>query len=136
MSNPVFLDPQRKRWRRLRLITDPLGILVTILIVFFAYSLFSDERLTNLLLPDMRRSLKALKKTERRVRHHPTVARRGNRPPSQTVLNSDDEGVRAAFYVPWDEASYASLKEYSAQIDLLFPEWLHVITPDGRLQAV
>jgi cellulose synthase/poly-beta-1,6-N-acetylglucosamine synthase-like glycosyltransferase/peptidoglycan/xylan/chitin deacetylase (PgdA/CDA1 family)/spore germination protein YaaH len=135
MSNPVFLDPQRKRWRRLRLITDPLGILVTVLIVFFAYSLVSDERLTNLLLPDMRRSLKALKTTERRVRHRTAVARR-NRPPSQTVLNSDDEGVRAAFYVPWDEASYASLKEYSAQIDLLFPEWLHVITPDGRLQAV
>src|SRR6516165_9384070 len=135
MSNPVFLDPQRKRWRRLRLITDPLGILVTVLIVFFAYSLVSDERLTNLLLPDIRRSLKALKTTERRARHRTAVARR-NRPPSQTVLNSDDEGVRAAFYVPWDEASYASLKEYSAQIDLLFPEWLHVITPDGRLQAV
>ncbi len=136
MAKPVFLDPQRKRWRRLRLITDPLGVLLTLLIVFFAYSLFSDERLANLLLPDVHRPLKALKKTERRVRHH--AVGRGSHPQvSQAVLNADnDEGVRAAFYVPWDEASYASLKEYSAQIDLLFPEWLHVITPDGRLQAV
>ncbi|HLQ52039.1 MAG TPA: hypothetical protein VK129_11105, partial [Terriglobales bacterium] len=109
MAKPVFLDPQRKRWRRLRLITDPLGVLLTLLIVFFAYSLFSDERLANLLLPDVHRPLKALKKTERRVRHH--AVGRGSHPQvSQTVLNADnDEGVRAAFYVPWDEASYASL---------------------------
>jgi peptidoglycan-N-acetylglucosamine deacetylase len=28
------------------------------------------------------------------------------------------------------------LKEYFPQIDLLFPEWLHVLTADGRLQSV
>ena len=28
------------------------------------------------------------------------------------------------------------LKEYYPQIDLLFPEWMHVLTADGRLQAV
>jgi peptidoglycan-N-acetylglucosamine deacetylase len=137
MPKPVFLDPQRKRWRRLRLITDPLGVVLTLAVVFFAYSLFRDEHLTNLLLPEMRRPLKALKEPGRRVRPHPATLRRNRPPSSQTVLNSDsEEGVRAAFYVPWDEASYASLKEYSAQIDLLFPEWLHVITPDGHLQAV
>ena len=36
----------------------------------------------------------------------------------------------------WDAASFASLKEYYPQIDLLFPEWLHALTPDGRLQSV
>ena len=51
------------------------------------------------------------------------------------VLNSD-EGIRGAFYVQWDAASFASLKEYYPQIDLLFPEWMHVLTADGRLQAV
>ncbi len=40
------------------------------------------------------------------------------------VLNAD-EGIRGAFYVQWDAASFASLKEYYPQIDLLFPEWLH-----------
>ncbi|HTD23799.1 MAG TPA: polysaccharide deacetylase family protein [Terriglobales bacterium] len=137
MAKPVFLDPQRKRWKRLRLITDPLGVVLTVVIVFFAYSLFRDEHLTNLLLPEMRRPLKALKEPGRKVRRHATTSRRNRPPSSQVAPNSDsDEGVRAAFYVPWDEASYASLKEYSAQIDLLFPEWLHVVTPDGRLQAV
>ena len=51
------------------------------------------------------------------------------------VLNSD-EGIRGAFYVQWDAASFASLKEYYPQIDLLFPEWMHVLTADGRLQSV
>jgi cellulose synthase/poly-beta-1,6-N-acetylglucosamine synthase-like glycosyltransferase/peptidoglycan/xylan/chitin deacetylase (PgdA/CDA1 family)/spore germination protein YaaH len=51
------------------------------------------------------------------------------------VLNSD-EGIRGAFYVTWDAASFSSLREYVHQIDLLFPEWLHVLTPDGRLQGV
>ncbi len=36
----------------------------------------------------------------------------------------------------WDAASFASLREYYHQIDLLFPEWLHALTPDGRLQSV
>ena len=46
------------------------------------------------------------------------------------------EGIRAAFYVPWDAASFSSLREYAQQIDLLYPEWLHVLTPDGHLQGV
>ena len=49
-------------------------------------------------------------------------------------LNAD-EGIRAGFHAPWDAASFASLREYARQIDLLYPEWLHVLTPDGRLQS-
>ena len=51
------------------------------------------------------------------------------------VLNTD-EGIRAAYYVTWDAASFVSLKQYYSQIDLLFPEWLHVLTPDGHIQSV
>src|SRR5208282_1043053 len=31
---------------------------------------------------------------------------------------------------------FSSLRDYSHQIDLLYPDWLHALTPDGRLQAV
>ncbi len=55
--------------------------------------------------------------------------------PSQVKLNQE-EGIRAAFYVPYDAASFSSLREYARQIDLLFPDWLHVISPDGRLQGI
>ena len=33
MSKPVFLDPQQKRWRRLRRVLDVAGALITLLIV-------------------------------------------------------------------------------------------------------
>ena len=49
---------------------------------------------------------------------------------------NQEEGIRAAFYVPWDAASFSSLRDYSRQIDLLYPDWLHALTSDGRLQAV
>ena len=67
------------------------------------------------------------------------MARAGHRhqarkAPSQLTLNSE-QGVRAAFYVSWDPASFSSLREYARQIDLLFPTWLQVLTPDGHLQA-
>src|SRR5205085_1307092 len=32
--------------------------------------------------------------------------------------------------------SFASLKQNYQHLDLLFPEWLHVLTPDGRVMAV
>ena len=38
--------------------------------------------------------------------------------------------------MPYDAASFSSLREYARQIDLLFPDWLHAITPDGRLQSI
>ena len=60
--------------------------------------------------------------------------RRTDLKPGDVPLNSG-EGLRAAYYVEDDPASYSSLKQHIAQIDLLFPEWLHVITPDGKLNA-
>ncbi len=32
-------------------------------------------------------------------------------------------------------ASYSSLKQHINQIDLLFTDWLHVVTPDGVLTS-
>ena len=134
MSKPIFYDPERKRWKRLRLITDPLGLAITLVIVFFVYSMFRDETLNAFSLPESRRPLKSLKEHQKPPRRRNTH-RKTQVAPSQVALNSG-EGIRAAYYVPWDEGSYSSLKEVYPQIDLLFPEWLHVVTPDGRLQAL
>jgi cellulose synthase/poly-beta-1,6-N-acetylglucosamine synthase-like glycosyltransferase/peptidoglycan/xylan/chitin deacetylase (PgdA/CDA1 family)/spore germination protein YaaH len=60
--------------------------------------------------------------------------RKSDLKPSDVVLNSG-EGLRAAFYSDADPASYASFKAHVKQIDLLFPEWLHVVGPDGSLTA-
>jgi cellulose synthase/poly-beta-1,6-N-acetylglucosamine synthase-like glycosyltransferase/spore germination protein YaaH/peptidoglycan/xylan/chitin deacetylase (PgdA/CDA1 family) len=105
-------------------------------VIFFVVTVIRGSSVPGVSLPEVKRPYHALKdsqkhKPPRRVNTH----RKTKRPASQVVLNSD-EGIRGAFYVQWDAASFASLKEYYPQIDLLFPEWLHTLTPDGRLQAV
>ncbi len=66
----------------------------------------------------------------------PAPARRKTaRKPSEIPLNTG-EGLRAAYYVQDDAASYSSLKEHVHQIDLLFPQWLHVDSPQGTLMMM
>src|SRR6266436_6505973 len=143
MAKPVFYDPRQSRRRRLRRLFDVLGVTITLLVVFFVYTAIRDEQLPSLLLPDQKRPYHALKEKERekekeKERRRLAAARarrKTKRPPSQVVLNAD-EGIRAAFYVQWDAASFSSLREYAHQIDLLYPEWLHVLNADGNVQGL
>ncbi|HUN87984.1 MAG TPA: glycosyltransferase [Terriglobales bacterium] len=135
-AKPVFYDPQRKRWRRLRRLFDVLAVCITLLLGFFVYSLLKGSSLPSLLLPEQKKSYRSLKEKEQRHTKVRSVGRRKtNRPASQITLNTD-EGVRAAYYVTWDAGSFASLRQYVHQIDWLYPEWIHVVSPDGRLQGV
>jgi cellulose synthase/poly-beta-1,6-N-acetylglucosamine synthase-like glycosyltransferase/peptidoglycan/xylan/chitin deacetylase (PgdA/CDA1 family)/spore germination protein YaaH len=134
MPQPVFYDPGRRRWKNLRRLIDVAGVVLTVLVVFFALTIFRKASLPQLLLSEQHKPYRALKEKGRRHARPRSVARRSKTPPSQVALNSG-ESIRGAFYVNWDPASFSSLREYVNQIDLLFPEWLHVVTPDGRLQA-
>ncbi len=138
MSPPkqIFYDPDRKRWRRLRLVIDTSVIVITLLAAFFVVSVLRGRGAPGVPLPEVKKPYHALKESQKRkTPHHANTHRKTHKPASQVVLN-EDEGIRGAFYVQWDAASFASLKEYYPQIDLLFPEWLHVLTADGRLQGV
>ncbi len=135
MANPVFFDPQKKRWKRLRRLFDALGLAITLLIVGFVVTVLRSDPLPAVSLPQLHRPYHALKEKERRPKAKTRQAGRKKKKPTQIAFNTD-QGVRAAFYVKWDAGSFASLREYYPQIDLLFPEWLHVLTPDGHLQAL
>ncbi|HKT50945.1 MAG TPA: glycosyltransferase [Candidatus Angelobacter sp.] len=137
MSKQVFYDPERKRWTRLRLLFDVLGVGITALVLFFVVSVFfQKEPLPPTLLPAQNRKLRALKEHEHRRKTQAKGTHRKTKAPASEVVLNADEGIRAAYYVTWDAASFVSLKEYYPQIDLLFPEWLHVLTPDGNIQSV
>ncbi|MFB3917935.1 MAG: glycosyltransferase [Terriglobales bacterium] len=137
MPEAIFYDPLRRRWKRTRRAFDVFAVAVTLLVVYFIVASLRPVKLSELLLPAPKRPYHALKEKERRhAKPRPKSRRRSKLPPTQVALNVSGEGIRGAFYVTWDAASYASLREYVNQIDLLFPEWLHVLTPDGRLQAV
>ena len=137
MNNQVFFDPQKKRWKRLRRIFDALAVLGLIVGVVFIIGLLRIKPMKELLLPSPTHNYRALnnppapaKNTALKLRRAPH--RKTDRAPSDIPLNSG-EGLRAAFYVEWDPSSYSSLKQHIKQIDLLFPEWLHVVTPDGNI---
>jgi cellulose synthase/poly-beta-1,6-N-acetylglucosamine synthase-like glycosyltransferase/spore germination protein YaaH/peptidoglycan/xylan/chitin deacetylase (PgdA/CDA1 family) len=144
MAKQVFYDPNQSRWRRIRRVFDASALALTLLVAFFIYTVLRSEPLPDLSLRAEIRPYHALKENEkekaREKRRLATIARAGRhrrtrKAPSQIKLNAE-EGVRAAFYVSWDAASFSSLREYARQIDLLFPVWLQVLTPDGRLQGV
>jgi len=142
MKQPVFYDPRQARWKRLRRLFDVLGIGVMLLVIFFIYNALRGEQLPELIWQAQKKPFHALKENEKekaKERRRKQAAQRSTRKtkpnPSLVALNSD-EGVRAAFYAPWDAASFSSLREYARQVDLLYPDWLHVLTADGHLQGV
>jgi cellulose synthase/poly-beta-1,6-N-acetylglucosamine synthase-like glycosyltransferase/peptidoglycan/xylan/chitin deacetylase (PgdA/CDA1 family)/spore germination protein YaaH len=132
----IFFDPQRKRWKRLRRILDATAVLSTLILVGFIFNVFRAQHLPELLLPTPRHNYRALPEP---AAHNGKAARpahrKSDRRPSEIPFNSG-EGLRAAYYVQDDPASYSSLKEHVHQIDLLFPQWLHATAPTGTLMAV
>ncbi len=133
----IFYDPQRKRWKHLRRIFDITAVLSTLILAAFIFNVLHSQHLPELLLPVPKHNYKALPGREPllRVRGKRPTHRKTSRKPSAIPLNSG-EGLRAAYYVPDDKASYSSLKEHIHQIDMLFPQWLHVDSPNGTLMAM
>jgi len=133
----IFFDPQRKRWKRLRRILDVTAVTFTLVLAGFMFNVLRTQHLPELLLPTPRHNFKALPDRNvllRGAKARPT-RRKTTRKPSEIPLNSG-EGLRAAYYVPYDEASYSSFKEHVHQIDMLFPEWLHVDSAKPTLLGI
>jgi cellulose synthase/poly-beta-1,6-N-acetylglucosamine synthase-like glycosyltransferase/peptidoglycan/xylan/chitin deacetylase (PgdA/CDA1 family)/spore germination protein YaaH len=133
----IFFDPQRKRWKRLRRIFDITAVVFTLVLAAFIFNVLRTQHLPELLLPMPKHNYKALADRSPALRgtRNPRPARRKtDRKPSEIPFNTG-EGLRAAYYVQDDAASYSSFKEHVHQIDMLFPEWLHVNAPSGTLMG-
>ena len=139
MNKPVFYDPQRKRWKRLRRVFDAAALFGLMLGGIFVLGLLRMKPLPNLNLTTQGRNYRFVATPPK------PVVKPGQKPvlsahrktalkPSDVTLNSG-EGLRAAYYVDWDAASYSSLKQHARQIDLLFPMWMHVLDAGGGLTA-
>jgi cellulose synthase/poly-beta-1,6-N-acetylglucosamine synthase-like glycosyltransferase/peptidoglycan/xylan/chitin deacetylase (PgdA/CDA1 family)/spore germination protein YaaH len=134
----IFFDPQRKRWKRLRRIFDATAVLSTLVLAGFIFNVLRSQPLPELLLPAFRHNYKALPDRPAAPRGAKAVKparRKTTRLPSEIPFNTG-EGLRAAYYVPYDEASYSSFKQHVHQIDMLFPEWLHVDSSKPALLAI
>jgi cellulose synthase/poly-beta-1,6-N-acetylglucosamine synthase-like glycosyltransferase/peptidoglycan/xylan/chitin deacetylase (PgdA/CDA1 family)/spore germination protein YaaH len=134
----IFFDPQRKRWKRLRRVFDITALTLTLVLAIFIVNVLRNQHLPELLLPAARHNYKALPDRSLLLKGGKAARparRKTDRRPSEIPFNSG-EGLRAAYYVQDDAASYSSLKEHVHQIDLLFPQWLHVNAPQGALLAI
>ncbi len=133
----IFFDPQRKRWKRLRRILDITAVVSTLVLAGFIFNVLRGQHLPELLLPLPRHNYKALPDASllRNAKNQRPTRRKTRRKPSEIPLNTG-EGLRAAYYVQDDPASYSSLKEHVHQIDMLFPQWLHVDSPQGTLMMM
>ena len=137
-SKPVFYDPQRKRWKRLRRILDITAVVSTLVLAGFIFNVLRNQHLPELLLPTPKHNYKALPDRPlvlHGAKNQRPARRKTERKPSEITLNSG-EGLRAAYYVAYDPASFSSFKEHVHQIDILFPEWLHVDAPQTTLLAI
>ena len=64
-SGPVFYDPRRARWKRLRRAFDVAAVGISVLLIFFVYTALRDEPLPELLFSPQKRAFKALKESEK-----------------------------------------------------------------------
>ena len=130
---PIFYDAERVRWRRTRRVMEITGAFLTVLLAYFFVTIAVSVELPAGLLPDTKPRYQALKSKKKpgptREGRHRRVANIGTVPASYDPL-------RAAFFVSWDPNSLASLKKHYKDIDLLIPEQLHAVTPDGALTIV
>src|SRR5579864_3137654 len=101
MAQPVFYDPRRARWKRLRRLVDVTAVVVSALIIFFVYTALRDEPLPELLFSPQKRAFKALKESEKdkaRDRQKRLISRSHRKTkvaPSMVTMNQG-EGIRAA----------------------------------------
>jgi cellulose synthase/poly-beta-1,6-N-acetylglucosamine synthase-like glycosyltransferase/peptidoglycan/xylan/chitin deacetylase (PgdA/CDA1 family)/spore germination protein YaaH len=133
----IFFDPERKRWKLLRHILDATAVVFTLVLVVFIFNVLRYQQLPELLLPTPRHNYKALPDRVTLLhgaKEQRPTRRKTTRKPSEIPFNTG-EGLRAAYYVQDDPASYSSFKEHIQQIDMLFPQWLHVNSPQGMLMA-
>ncbi len=131
---PVFYDPERRRWKRFRRVLDIVAVVSTVVLVLFSVGVLRKESLPSLAFPGDRHNVHAYAPSASRQKAARPARRKTHRKPSDIVLNQD-EGLRAAFFQVSDPQGLASLKAHVHQIDLLFPDWLHLVSPDGRLEA-
>jgi cellulose synthase/poly-beta-1,6-N-acetylglucosamine synthase-like glycosyltransferase/peptidoglycan/xylan/chitin deacetylase (PgdA/CDA1 family)/spore germination protein YaaH len=146
---PVFFDPNRKRWPRLRRGVFLTGLLFSSLFGILIISILTNPFLPKLNLPkasflpnDARaptaelietaaqRRLRETKQKLELERSKRQAARNPRKQPHDPMIDQLDVG----FYVAWDETSMSSLKENIKNLDLVIGEFLHLENADGTLQ--
>ncbi len=134
--SPIFYDAERVRWRRTRRSMEVSGALLTLLLVYFFFNIAASVELPAALLPDAKSSYRAVKVKAKTAKTPPLREGRHRRVANIGKVPASYDPLRAAFYVSYDANSLATLKKHYKDLDLVVPEELHAVTPDGGLTIV
>jgi peptidoglycan-N-acetylglucosamine deacetylase len=130
---PIFYDQERRRWRRTRLILELAGAFFTLVLIVFLVDVGRNPELPDILRPDIHGGLHPFRGRQKKKL---AAAGRKRKIAALGKIPQNYDPLRAAFYVPWDPSSLASLQQHYHDIDVLIPETLHSVTADGALDVV
>jgi len=139
---PIFYDQERRRWRRTRLALEIAGGFFTLVLIVFLVDVGRNPELPDILRPDIHGGLHPI---HGKQKLRPVRLGRKRKVAALGKIPENYDPLQAAFYVPYDPNSLASLQLHYHDLDLLIPETLHslsadgslgVVTPDGKFHAV
>lgn len=150
-TRPIFFDPARKRWPRVKAGAFAAAALISTALLVLVGSVLLNPALESLslpsarFLPHRRHTTPPLPRPSRRrdarlARLKRILAREiragKHRPPLAAKAVSPQPSVPKAigFFVNWDDASLSSLRKNSGNLDLLIPEWLHLTDGVGGIR--
>lgn len=134
-ERPIFFDPTQKRWKWVRAASLVLGSIIIALFFGLAASLFfltarspvfgPDQKIHNrrIALPALPSLLSTSAQIIARDRLQNVLRSQAAYLQAHGQRQSQGSGLVAAFFVNDDAASYSSLKDNLAKIDLLVPLW-------------
>ena len=132
---PIFYDERRRRWWLTRRVLEASGGVLTLFLLIFFINVIRQPHLPEVLLPEGRPALHAVH-AKQPIKAPSTRPGRRKRVAALGKVPEKYDPIRAAFHVSWDATSLASLQQHYREIDLLIPEALHAVSPDGRVDVV
>jgi cellulose synthase/poly-beta-1,6-N-acetylglucosamine synthase-like glycosyltransferase/peptidoglycan/xylan/chitin deacetylase (PgdA/CDA1 family)/spore germination protein YaaH len=150
-NHPIFFDPAKKRWPRIKAGAFLAASLLSVVLVVLVGSVLLNPALQSLSLPSARFLPQRNHTAPPLPKATPTVLdarlaklKRGlakeikkSKQATQAVPMPPDQPhtPRAiGFFVNWDDASLSSLKKNIGNLDMLVPEWLHLVDAKGALR--
>ncbi len=133
-GKPVFHDERRQRWSVTRRALEIGGAALAVLVAVLAVGAVGNLSLGNPVWPAFKPTIHSIKAKTKSTKVALSRPGRKRRVAALGKAPENYDPIQAAFYVSWDSTSFASLRENYKHLDLLIPEELHAIYPDGHLR--
>ena len=130
---PIFYDEKRRRWFFTRRALEMSGAAMTLLLIAFFVNVMHGVTLPSL---NLLYTTPALRPVQLKPAKKPAATGRPGRNHRVKALGQEPakyDPTRAAFFINDDPAAFTSLKAHYHDLDLLIPEEVHALSPDGSL---